>query len=381
MRTALYPTANTPLLSLKFKQSVCKPSAKLLMLFFMFFFFACSFLETSAQNREIIWSDEFDYEGLPDPEKWSYDIGGHGWGNNELQYYTENRLENARVENGKLIIEAHYELYKEKLYTSARLVSKNKGDWLYGYFEMRAKLPSGRGTWPAFWMLPTDWEYGGWPDSGEIDIMEHVGYDEEMVHATVHTQAYNHMIGTQVGVAQEVSDCETAYHIYACEWNENEIKMYIDGDLYFSFQNQGHWTRWPFDKRFHILLNIAVGGSWGGVEGIDKHAFPSQFSIDYIRVYAPGSGPSAIHEREGAAVLVYPNPTKDILSIEFPAVHASQELRLKIFDVLGKQLMDTNLWYTGTAVDINLAQLQSGVYTYSILTKDQIIKQGKILIQ
>ena len=147
-----------------------------------------------AQEYELVWSDEFDYTGLPNSEKWSYDVGGSGWGNNELQYYTENRTENARVENGNLIIEARKESYGGNNYTSARLITKSQGDWLYGKIEVRAKLPGGRGAWPAIWMLPTDWAYGGWPSSGEIDIMEYVGYDPGVVHGTVHTESYNHTL-------------------------------------------------------------------------------------------------------------------------------------------------------------------------------------------
>jgi beta-glucanase (GH16 family) len=135
-------------------------------------------LDMHCQTYNLVWSDEFDYTGLPDTTKWSYDVGGSGWGNQELQYYTYRRTDNARVEEGKLIIEAIKESYSGMNYTSARLVTKNQGDWLYGKIEVSAMLPKGRGTWPAIWMLPTDWEYGGWPSSGEIDIMEHVGYDE-----------------------------------------------------------------------------------------------------------------------------------------------------------------------------------------------------------
>ncbi|MEJ2503896.1 MAG: glycoside hydrolase family 16 protein, partial [Gemmatimonadota bacterium] len=138
-----------------------------------------------------VWADEFDTPGLPDTLRWSYDVGGHGWGNEELQYYTEARQANARVEDGHLIIEARRDSVGGREYSSARLVTKGKGDWQYGRFEARAKLPSGRGTWPAIWMLPTEWRYGGWPESGEIDIMEHVGHDPDVVHATVHTGAYN----------------------------------------------------------------------------------------------------------------------------------------------------------------------------------------------
>src|SRR5690349_14056129 len=151
----------------------------------------------SQTSWQLVWSDEFNSAGLPDPSKWSYDVGAHGWGNKELQNYTDRRKENARVENGVLIIEARRDGTEAQPYSSARLVSKNKGDWTYGRFEVRAKLPSGRGTWPAIWMLPTQRSYGGWPKSGEIDIMEHVGFDPDMVHASVHTSAYNHTINTQ----------------------------------------------------------------------------------------------------------------------------------------------------------------------------------------
>jgi beta-glucanase (GH16 family) len=138
---------------------------------------------------QLVWSDEFNYSGLPDRSKWGYDVGGHGWGNKELQYYTERRKENARVENGHLIIEARRDGSESNEYTSARLVSKGKGDWTYGRFEVRAKLPSGRGTWPAIWMLPSVKSYGGggWPDNGEIDIMEHVGFDPNVIHGSAHT--------------------------------------------------------------------------------------------------------------------------------------------------------------------------------------------------
>ena len=133
---------------------------------------------------------------MPDASKWGYDAGGHGWGNKELQFYTKQRKENARVENGHLIIEARREDWEGRHYTSARLITKGKGDWTYGRVEVSAKLPSGRGTWPAIWMLPTGWEYGNWPSSGEIDIMEHVGFDADVVHASVHTKSYNHSINT-----------------------------------------------------------------------------------------------------------------------------------------------------------------------------------------
>lgn len=246
----------------------------------------------SQAEPTLVWSDEFDYTGLPDSSKWGYDVGGHGWGNNELQYYTENRSDNARVENGTLIIETRKENFQGKNYTSARLVSRGKGDWLYGRFEIRAKLPAGRGTWPAIWMLPTDWVYGGWPDSGEIDIMEHVGYDMQRVHGTIHTKDFNHMIGTQIGTSIVGTNVDTEFHIYALEWRADRIDIFMDGIKYFTVSDNGTgFGAWPFDQRFHLILNIAIGGNWGGVKGVDDSIFPQRMEVDYVRVYDLGDEP------------------------------------------------------------------------------------------
>jgi|AntRauTorcE11898_2_1112593.scaffolds.fasta_scaffold00181_16 beta-glucanase (GH16 family) len=245
---------------------------------------AVSFTGT-AQSGVLVWQDEFDGNGLPDDEKWGYDIGGNGWGNNELQYYTEADTNNARVEDGKLIIEAHKETYSGNDYTSARLITKNKGDWKYGRIEVRAKVPAGRGTWPAVWMLPTDWEYGGWPSSGEIDIMEYVGYQPNVIHQSVHTQTYNHQSGTEITKSSNVETAEEEFHLYAIEWKENKIDFFVDGRLRLTFENEGTWQKWPFDKRFHLLLNVAIGGDWGGAQGVDDSIFPVQMEVDYVRVY------------------------------------------------------------------------------------------------
>ena len=249
-----------------------------------------------AQTRKpgkwrLVWSDEFKYNGLPDPKKWSYDVGGHGWGNKELQFYTERRPENARVENGMLIIEARRDSWEGHEYTSARLVTKGKGDWTYCRVEVRAKLPSGRGTWPAIWMLPTASAYGGWPSSGEIDIMEHVGFNPDVVHASVHTKAYNHKIDTQKTAQIKVETARSDFHVYAVEWLPNEIRGYIDEQQYFTFKNErltnqsADFQQWPFDKPFHLLLNIAVGGTWGGADGVDENIWPQRMEIDYVRIY------------------------------------------------------------------------------------------------
>lgn len=232
-----------------------------------------------------VWSDEFSTDGLPDASKWGYDIGGGGWGNNEKEYYT-NAADNAKVQGGNLVITAKKESFNGMNYTSARLVSKNKGDFLYGRVEVRAKLPSGKGTWPAIWMLPTDWSYGSWPKSGEIDIMEHVGYDLNKVYFTVHTDAYNHSIGTQKGANQVIPTATTDFHKYRMDWTPYAVRGYFDDQLVFTFVNEGKGSAyWPFDQRFHMLMNLAVGGDWGGAQGIDDTAFPQSMVVDYIRVY------------------------------------------------------------------------------------------------
>lgn len=245
-------------------------------------------LASADSGWKLVWSDEFEGQGHPDPEKWSYDVGGHGWGNNELQFYTDGRLANARVENGLLIIEAHREKWEKSDYTSARLVTKNKGDWIGGRFEIRARLPLGLGTWPAIWMLPTVWDLGdgSWPGNGEIDIMEHVGYDPGRIHASTHTLKNNWRIKTQRTGTIEVPTASTAFHTYVLEWDHEEIRIYVDDRHYFTSRREGgDWTSWPFYRKFHLVLNLAVGGDWGGSKGVDPEVFPRRFEVDYVRVY------------------------------------------------------------------------------------------------
>jgi beta-glucanase (GH16 family) len=245
-------------------------------------------LPVGAQNNNLrlVWSDEFNYSGYPDSTMWGYNVGGHGWGNDELEYYTKNRLENARVENGMLTIEARKEDYKGMNYTSARLVTRSKGDWLFGRVEVRAKLPKGKGTWPAIWMLSSDWAYGGWPESGEIDIMEHVGYDPDVIHFSTHCKDYYFKIGTQKTYVIRVPRTDSIFYTYAMEWYPDRIEGYVDDSLYFTVKNEYQgWAKWPFDKPFHLILNIAVGGGWGGVMGIDDSIWPQQMQVDYVRVY------------------------------------------------------------------------------------------------
>jgi len=254
----------------------------------------CAVPNTSEapSERKLVWQDEFNGTGLPDSTKWGYDLGSGcpnlcGWGNNELQYYTAHRPENARVENGLLLIEARREKWLEsKNYTSARLVSKNKGEWKYGRMEARIKCPGGRGTWSAFWMLPTDWKYGGWPHSGEVDIMEHVGFKSDTVYATAHTAAFTNTNGTENTRGFFLPDTESAFHVYAVEWRPDRMDFFVDDVRFNTFLNQNKTSaEWPFDQRFHLILNLAVGGNWGATKGVDETIWPRRMEVDYVRVY------------------------------------------------------------------------------------------------
>jgi beta-glucanase (GH16 family) len=245
----------------------------------------------ASKELKLVWSDEFNTNGLPDSAKWGYDLGDGcpkncGWGNNEWQYYTASRAENARIEDGHLIIEAHKEAKGGKNYTSSRMVTKHKGDWTYGKVEARIQLPKGRGVWPAFWMLPTDWAYGGWPASGEIDIMEAVGYKPDSIWGSVHTTSFNHIQNTQVTSGIEDNTISSKFHVYAVEWDAEKIDFFYDGTKYQNFKNLHKGSAaWPFDRDFHVVLNIAVGGNWGGTMGVDETIWPQLMLVDYVRVY------------------------------------------------------------------------------------------------
>lgn len=241
-------------------------------------------------GHRLVWTDEFEADGLPDPSSWTYDTQANatGWYNNERQYYAADRPENARVEDGRLIIEARRERLESAAdhggqdYTSARMLSRE--GWTYGVFQARAKLPCGRGTWPAVWMLPVDLE--DWPGDGEIDIMEHVGHRPGVVHGTVHTGRYNHVAKTQRGAEIAVPDACDAFHVYEVRWTPEAIDFVLDGRPYYRFANERtDRAAWPFDRPFQLILNVAVGGDWGGAEGVDEAAFPQRLEIDWVRVW------------------------------------------------------------------------------------------------
>ncbi|PJB59454.1 MAG: beta-glucanase [Bacteroidetes bacterium CG_4_9_14_3_um_filter_41_19] len=236
-------------------------------------------------NLTLVWSDEFDGTSV-NSNNWIFDTGSGGWGNQELQNYTNGN--NADVVDGNLVITARKINDNTTVgsYTSARMVSQGKHDFKYGKMEIRAKLPSGRGIWPAIWMLGSDINSIGWPACGEIDIMEYVGYEPDVVHSTVHTTSGNG--GTGSGSSLSLPTCEEEFHVYGLLWTEKKLVFYVD-DL----ENIVHTyspvvktdENWPFDKPAFFILNVAVGGTWGGLQGIDNTIFPQSMEVDYVRVY------------------------------------------------------------------------------------------------
>lgn len=237
-----------------------------------------------AAEGTLIWADEFDYTGLPDSTKWTYEKGFIR--NKELQFYTAKRLENARVENGMLIIETRHDNYQNSPITSASLTTEGKAAWKYVRVEVRAKIPTGLGMWPAIWMLGENHRKIGWPACGEIDIMENVGFDPEIIHANVHTRAHNHMRGNNKGSRITVKAPWEDFHVYALEWHRDRLDFFFDDTKYFTYENEGTGPDvWPFDQPHYLILNSAFGGSWGGSKGVDPRILPQKFIIDYVRVY------------------------------------------------------------------------------------------------
>jgi len=256
----------------------------------------------AASSWNLVWSDEFDGPAL-DAGKWSPNVWPARKVNDEDQTYTP-REKNLRIENGNLVIEAHREDYEGARYTSGRVHSDGKGDFLYGRFEVRARLPEGQGTWPAIWMLPSnpyryattckegeDWQgsatCNAWPNSGEIDIMEHVGYQMGHIHGTVHNEAYYWLKWEQRKGRILIDDVNEGFHVYALEWTPERIDAFVDDSHYFTYVNEhSGWQAWPYDQPFHVILNVAVGGAWGRAGGpIDDSIFPQRMLVDYVRVF------------------------------------------------------------------------------------------------
>lgn len=240
-------------------------------------------LDGPPGGYELRFSDEFDEPEI-DETVWNFEEGPWPY-NKELETYTR---ENAWIENGSLVIEAREEVRDNRTFTSARLTTMGKRDTLYGYWEVRAALPTGRGTWSAIWLLPTDLVYGGYLHSGEIDVAERVGYDAKRVHATVHTFENNSVNGRAFTAFTRLSRRDDSYHTYGLLWAEDRLTIYFDGAQVLHLLRPADYTskNWPFDVPFHLILNLAVGGTWGGQKGIDRDAFPQRMLVDYVRYYA-----------------------------------------------------------------------------------------------
>lgn len=232
---------------------------------------------TSNAAPSLFWSEEFNVNGAPDPTKWGYDLGAGGWGNNELEYYTS-RPENAIVQDGVLKIKAMKENYSGSAYTSARLLSKGKFDFKYGKVEVRAKIPAGVGTWPAIWALGSDIDQVSWPACGEIDIMEHVGKTLNTIYGTLHYPGRSG--GNADGNTKVIANATTEFHIYTLEWTAAYIKIYADNTLIHSVSNS---AAIPFNHNFFLVLNVALGGNFGGP--LDPSFTSASMEVDYIRIY------------------------------------------------------------------------------------------------
>mgnify|MGYP003625515398 FL=1 len=242
----------------------------------------------NAQRYRLAWSDEFDYKGLPDSTKWIYDVGDGcpvfcGWGGNEEQYYTYKRTNNARVESGYLVIEAHREKFGDADYTSARVVTRGKNEWLYGKIEVRARLPAGSGTSPAIWMLPYfDDRPVKLPEDGQLDIMVHSGAEVDVIHGMVHTSAYNLSLGTERMGHIQLSAVDKRFHTFSIEWTPTKIEWFVDGKKYHKAVDDGTGKDgWPFFNPFYLILNVSVRQG----QGLESTDWPQRMEVDFVRVY------------------------------------------------------------------------------------------------
>ncbi|CAN5380934.1 hypothetical protein BH11ARM2_BH11ARM2_03310 [soil metagenome] len=240
---------------------------------------------TAAPDWKLVWSDEFNGSGLPDPKKWGYEKGFIR--NHEAQFYTERRTENVRQEGGKLVIEARKDDFEGHPISSGSINTRGKGDWTYGRIEVRAKIPTGKGTWPAVWMLGSNIDTIGWPRCGEIDMMENVGFDPARMHFNIHNPKMSGAKGSVSSFNTVMEKPWEAFHTYAMEWFPDRLDLFMDGKKMLSYLNDGRGDEetWPYHRPQYLLLNVAIGGDWGGQQGIDDTIFPCRMEVDYVRVY------------------------------------------------------------------------------------------------
>lgn len=246
---------------------------------------------TSGGEWQVVWRDEFTGSGLPDTSRWQFNFGNWGWGNRELQYYTRADTQNAYLKNGALHIVAHKPDYS-RFWTSARLTTQGRVAFRYGKITFRAKVPTYRGTWSAGWTLGDAYrDEESWPDVGEIDILECVGYEindstgHGLIHATCHTPAYYFKKGNQISAVDSLKSMHSQWHTYSAFWYRDSIVMAVDGRRYYRYDKTANRREWPFDEPQSIILNLAIGGGWGGAQGLDSTFNRAEFLVDYVRVY------------------------------------------------------------------------------------------------
>lgn len=334
----------------------------------------------APNGYSLVWAEEFNEPrnadgALPLPgDKWWFETGGHGWGNNELQYYVDRTAARdtvAKIEDGHLIITAikRAKPYYGKNYISARMNTVDS--WKYGYFEARAKVPGGKGTWSAFWMMPQN--YTAWPDDGEIDIMEYVGYRPNVTQSSIHTAAYNHKDHTEKTATKDILNAESEFHTYGLEWTEDYITGYVDGVAYFTFQNDhtNNKRTWPFNEPFYLKLNLAIGGDWGGLEGVDESIFPAKYEVDYVRVYQKSE--SGIEgSKEDNKIGVNFNRESKTISLDLNGNNISE---YQIIDLTGRVWLSEIINQASSLYNVNYASLDKNKM-YILTLKGRNIKES-----
>ncbi len=336
-----------------------------------------------AQQETLVWSDEFEGTGAPDPANWSYDLGAGGWGNNEVQTYT-NSTQNSRQENGMLIIDAKKQGYT---WTSARLITNNKHEFKYGRVVFRAKLPVGSGTWPALWMLGENFATKGWPACGEIDILEHVGKDPGWVRSALHTpSSHGATVNTQ---GKFISSCQTEFHTYEIKWSYNKIEFRIDSVPFYTYAPAvRNLSTWPFDLPFFLIMNIAMGGNMGSdpqyetgglKNGIDPSLYLATMMIDYVRVYqypASTEDPKdGSNNQDKDHSFLFPNPTDGKLRIDLPFGTSATGT---VYNLYGIGVFQFTAVKPNTLID--LSALAKGMYCIALNSEGKI-STNKLIIR
>ncbi len=344
--------------------------------------FVISIFGLSCFAQEVLtWSDEFEGTGVPDPNKWSYDLGAGGWGNQEIQTYT-NSYQNCRQENGILLIDA---LKYGSSWTSARIITNNKWEFKYGRVVFRAKLPVGAGTWPALWMLGENFASWGWPACGEIDIMEFVGKNPGVVHSSVQTpSSYGATINTKV---QSLSTCSSEFHTYQLNWTYSKLEFSIDSVWFYTYSPPiRNKSTWPFDKPFFLIMNIAMGGTWGsdvryetgGIKnGIDPALTSARMEVDYVRVYQYPAAIDDSHGQDGKGnlekPLFFPNPSDGKIGLKTPS---SKTADCTIYNIMGADVFH---FQSNGNENIDVSFLPKGLYFLSINSDGKTTTQKLVL--